>query len=285
MVTHKFKNIIQLILVIIAIFLISYIVNYIVAMIITQKQTGLLNDISANTTLASDIENIQNADWNSRELSIIENLNNNINDNLQYKATKHVEKNERMLKIEALQNENKDIKGWIEIPGTTINYPVLQGEDNEFYVNHNYKKNKVKSGAIFIDMMYSWDKPSTNMLIYGHNMKNGTMFTTLMNYQSKSYYEKHPSIRFTTNTSDSTYDIIAAFESKAYKDSENVFKYYDFINANNEDEFNNYITNIKKMSIYDTGKTAMYGDELMTLSTCAYHTENGRFVVVAKKGL
>ena len=77
--------------------------------------------------------------------------------------------------------------------------------------------------------------------------------------------------------------IISAFESKIYNDSEEVFKYYNFINANNEEEFNNYITNIKKLSIYDTHKTAEYGDELITLSTCAYHTKDGRFVVVAKK--
>lgn len=275
MVKHKFRDTIQVILIIISIFLISYIINYICATIFTQKQSELLNKISDNASIINE----QN---NTKVLKIEEYEQNITNDNKE-ESTEPIEKNERMIKIEELQKENSDIKGWIEIEETAINYPVLQGTDNEFYVDHNYNKVKTKSGAIFIDMIYDWNTPSTNMLMYGHNMKNGTMFTSLMNYKSKEYFEKHPSIRFTTTINDNTYEIISAFESKVYNDNENVFKYYNFINANNEEEFNNFITNIKKLSIYDTGKTAQYGDELMTLSTCAYHTKNGRFVVVAKK--
>lgn len=275
MVKHKFRDTIQVILIIISIFLISYIINYICATIFTQKQSELLNKIPDNASIINE----QN---NTKVLKIEEYEQNITNDNKE-ESTEPIEKNERMIKIEELQKENSDIKGWIEIEETAINYPVLQGTDNEFYVDHNYNKVKTKSGAIFIDMIYDWNTPSTNMLMYGHNMKNGTMFTSLMNYKSKEYFEKHPSIRFTTTINDNTYEIISAFESKVYNDNENVFKYYNFINANNEEEFNNFITNIKKLSIYDTGKTAQYGDELMTLSTCAYHTKNGRFVVVAKK--
>ena len=132
-------------------------------------------------------------------------------------------------------------------------------------------------------MAYDWNKPSTNMIMYGHNMKNGTMFTSLMNYKNQEYFKQHPTIRFTTTTSDDIYEIISAFESKIYSDSEDVFKYYNFINADNEKEFNDYITNIKRLSLYNIEKTAKYGDELITLSTCAYHAKDGRFVVVAKK--
>lgn len=280
MVPHRLKDTIQLMLIVIAIFLISYIINYSCEAIITQKQSTLLDSIQDSTVTneqqnTKDFDNINKKDENFDNES---NINDNINPILE-----PIEKNERMIKIENLQNENSDIKGWIEIEGTTINYPVLQGTDNEFYVDHNYNKVKTKSGAIFIDMIYDWNKPSTNMLIYGHNMKNGTMFTNLMNYKNKNYYQEHKNIRFTTNNIDTTYEIISAFESKVYNDDENVFKYYNFIDANNEEEFNNFITNIKKMSIYNIEETAKYGDELMTLSTCAYHTKDGRFVVVAKK--
>ena len=194
------------------------------------------------------------------------------------------EKTERMLKLEELQKENSDIIGWIEIENTNISYPVLQGSDNDFYMNHNSKKEYSSGGSIFLDKDYNWDPPSSNLLMYGHNIKTGAMFHNLLKYKDKEFYEDHPTIRFTTNQDDSTYEIIAVFQSKIYyKSDQNVFRYYYFINANNEDEYNEFVENAKKASLYDTGKTAKYGDQLMTLSTCAYHTEDGRFVVVARK--
>ena len=110
------------------------------------------------------------------------------------------------------------------------------------------------------------------------------MFQNLLNYKSKDYYEQHPTIRFTTNNDDSNYEIISAFESKVYYSSDsNVFRYYYFINSNNEAEYMNFVNNAKNASLYDTGKTAKYGEQLITLSTCSYHTKDGRFAVVAKK--
>lgn len=225
----------------------------------SNKEGDLLNNISVN------------------EIAELENQNNA---NAEFAVTK----TERMLKLEELQKENQDIVAWIEIEGTNINYPVLQCQNNEFYMNHNYKKDYSLSGAIFLDKNYNWNPESTNLLIYGHNMINNTMFTNLLNYKSQDYYNAHPKVRFTTNTEDAVYEIFSAFESRTYyKYEENVFRYYYFINANNEAEFNDFVANAKKSSIYDTGKTAVYGEHLMTLSTCAYHTDNGKFVVVAKK--
>ncbi len=193
-------------------------------------------------------------------------------------------KTERMLKIEELKKENPDIIGWIEIENTDINYPVLQGNDNSFYMNHNYKKQNSINGAIFLDKNYNWEPPNSNLLIYGHNMKNNTMFQHLLKYENKSFFYEHPSIRFTTVNEDANYDIISVFRSRVYYKSEkNVFRYYYFIDAKNEEEFNSYIQSAKNASLYDTGKSAKYGDQLMTLSTCSYHTKDGRFVVVAKK--
>lgn len=194
------------------------------------------------------------------------------------------EKTERMLQVEELQKENSDIVGWIEIEGTNINYPVLQAEDNSYYMNHNYKKEENTYGSIFLDKDYDWSLPSSNLLLYGHNLQNGSLFHDILNYKDKSYYEEHPTIRFTTEKEDCEYDIIAAFYSRVYYKSEkDVFRYYYFINAENEEEYDEFVKNAKKASIYETGKSAEYGDQLITLSTCSYHTEDGRFAVVARK--
>lgn len=194
------------------------------------------------------------------------------------------EKTEKMLKLEELQKENNEVIGWLEIEGTNINYPVLQGTDNEFYMKNNYKKEKSKDGSIFLDKSYNWDIPSSNLLLYGHNNKNGIMFQDLMKYAKEDFYKEHTKIKFTTNKEDSVYEIMSVFYSRVYyKSEQNVFRYYYFVNANNEQEYNYFVNNAKKVSIYDTGVNANYGDQLLTLSTCEYSQEDGRFVVVAKK--
>ena len=172
---------------------------------------------------------------------------------------------------------------WIEIEGTNINYPVMQTDNNDYYVKHNHKGEETKRGAIFLDKDFDWSIPSSNLLVYGHN-NDGTMFSELLNYKSEEFYKQHPTIKFTTEQEDVEYEIIAVFLSRVYYKSEkNVFRYYYFVNAKNEEEYNNYVENAKEASLYDTGKTAKYGEQLLTLSTCEYSQEDGRFVVVARK--
>lgn len=191
---------------------------------------------------------------------------------------------ERMLQLKELRKENSDIVGWLEIEGTSISYPVLQGQDNDYYLRHTYKGEYSINGSIFLDKDYDFSIQSSNLLVYGHNNKNGKMFEELINYESEEYYKEHPIIRFTTIEEDVKYEIIAVFKSRVYYQNEtNVFRYYYFINAENEEEYKYYIEESKKASLYDTGKTAKYGEQLLTLSTCDYSTENGRFVVVARK--
>ena len=194
------------------------------------------------------------------------------------------QQNERILKVQKLQEENSDIVGWLEIEGTNINYPVLQGTDNEYYMTHNYKKQKSKNGSIFLTKDYDWSIPSSNLLIYGHNLNNGTMFQELLKYVKEEFYKEHPIIRFTTNKEDAEYEIISVFKSRVYyKTEKNVFRYYFFVNANSEAEYNEFVQNAKKASLYDIDKTAKFGDQLITLSTCSYHVEDGRFAVVGRK--
>ncbi len=182
----------------------------------------------------------------------------------------------------ALHEQNADMAGWIIIGGTAIDYPVMYTAD-DFYLSHGFDKQESKSGVPFIDKRCTAEPFETNTIIYGHHMKNGTMFAGLEAYEDENYYKEHPNINFDTLYEQREYAIIAVFESQTYRKSDTVFKHYNFLNADNEAEFDEYISNIKGLSLYDTGVTASYGDELLTLVTCAYHTDNGQFVVVARK--
>ena len=140
------------------------------------------------------------------------------------------EETERMLQVKQLQEQNPDIVGWLEITNTNINYPVLQGTDNSYYMTHNYKKENSKNGSIFLDANYNWNIPSNNLLIYGHNLGNGMMFQELLKYEQESFYQEHPVIRFTTAKEDteliqiSVSDENPTYATKIANEIANVFK-------------------------------------------------------------
>ena len=169
---------------------------------------------------------------------------------------------------QALYLQNNDMVGWIKIEDTKINYPVMQSKDNpNFYLKHGFDKAYTDYGCPYIQENCDVDIPSDNLIIYGHNMKDGSMFSGLMKYTDKSFWESHKTISFDTLTEKCDYEIIAAFKTVVYTDSPESFKYYQFINADTGDEFNAYITKCKELALYDTGVTAEYGDKLITLST------------------
>lgn len=239
------------------------------------EESELLNSINLdeNIILSND-ENIEGA---LTETQKKQDVNKEKEENIN-KLT------ERMLKVKKLQEENEDIVGWIEIEDTNINYPVLQGDDNEYYLTHNYKKEKSQKGSIFLTKDYDWSLPSDNLLIYGHNIMNGLMFQDLLKYSDEEFYESHPVIRFTTENEDMEFEIFSVFKSRVfYKSERNVFRYYDFINADTEEEYNEFVENAKKSSLFDNDITTKYGEQLITLVTCSYHTEDGRFVVIGKE--
>ena len=171
----------------------------------------------------------------------------------------------------------------MKIDGTKIDYPVMQTTDNEYYLDHNMEQQYDKNGTIFMDKDCDVLKPSTNYILYGHHMKSGKMFGQLDLYKEKSFYEEHPYINFDTIYEKGTYQVMYVFRSKVYKEDEIAFKYYQFIDANGEVEFASHMQEMAEMSLYDTGVTAEFGDQLLTLSTCDYQETDGRFVVVAKK--
>lgn len=180
--------------------------------------------------------------------------------------------------------QNNDMVGWIKVEDTKINYPVMQSkEEPNFYLRHGFDKSYTVYGCPYVQENCDVDVPSDNLIIYGHHMNDQSMFAGLMKYQNKSFWENHKTVQFDTLTEKSEYEVVAAFKTVAYTDGPESFKYYHFVNAENEDEFNDYISKCKELAFYDTGVSAVYGDKLITLSTCEYSHKNGRMVVVAKK--
>lgn len=181
-----------------------------------------------------------------------------------------------------LYEQNNDMAGWVSINGTKINYPVLYSADsNAYYLHRNFEKQKSSAGMIFMDYQCDRDGKSINTILYGHNMRNGTMFHTLLSYEEKAFRDKYPSIGFDTMYDHGSYEIFAAFHTSV--GSKNEFRYYDFIDAESKEDFDSFIARCKAESIYDTGITPIYGERLLTLSTCSYNTGNERFVVMAVK--
>ena len=182
-----------------------------------------------------------------------------------------------------LYNKNKSLIGWLKIDDTIIDYPVMQSPNMEYYLDHNFSQEKDRNGCLFADKDCSIWPRSQNIIIYGHNMKSGKMFGSLTKYKSQSYFEKHPMIQFDTLYEKGTYAVMYVFSEVVHEETEVAFKYYQFINANSEEEYDSYMQDMAEMSLYDTGVTSRLGDELITLSTCDYVKGGERWVVVAKR--
>ncbi len=184
---------------------------------------------------------------------------------------------------QTLYNKNKKLIGWLKIDDTIIDYPVMQTANNEYYLDHNFNQEYDKNGSLFLDKDCDVVHRNTNLIIYGHHMKSGKMFGNLNSYSSKEYAEKHPLIQFDTIYEKGTYEVMYVFRSRIYNEDEVVFKYYQFLDAASAAEFDSNMQEMAALSLYDTGVTASFGDELLTLSTCDSSETDGRFVVVAKR--
>ena len=184
-------------------------------------------------------------------------------------------------KYAAVYEQNSDFVGWISIEGTNIDYPVMQTKASpDFYLKHAFDKSYSNYGVPYIVENCDTDI-SDNMVIYGHHMKNGSMFSDLCKYADEDFYREHKTIRFDTLGGYGEYEVVAVFKTVAYSDQG--FRYYHFVNADSVEDFDAFISQCKELALYDTGVTAEYGDRLITLSTCEYSRQDGRMVVVAKK--
>ena len=193
--------------------------------------------------------------------------------------------NKSLEEYRKLKAENADFFGWLEIEDsadTKIDYPVMYTPDDpEKYLHKSFDGGYSESGELFIDA--DCDTNGYHYLIYGHHMNNGSMFGSLPKYEDYSFYQDHHTVFFDTCDEKGTYEIFAVFKSQIYDEDEDVFKYYECANLNDESTYNYFVENVKSLSMYDIDITPHYGEKIVTLSTCNYHTRDGRFVVCAKK--
>jgi sortase B len=194
------------------------------------------------------------------------------------------EENAVMLQeFEELYGMNNDLAGWIMIDGTDIDYPIMQCGDNEYYLSHDFYGNDDSNGMLFFDYRNNLKSGDTNMIIYGHNMRSGKMFGNLLKYQDKDYYEAHRTMYVSTLYKVSEYRIIAVCQGKVAKKNDDVFRYYNFINPSDAEEFEEFRQNTKEQALFTMDEDMAATDSYITLSTCSDYVENGRLYIIAKK--
>lgn len=176
--------------------------------------------------------------------------------------------------ISELISMNSECFGWISIAGTNINYPVMHTPSNQQkYLNKNFYGEYSYSGTPFLDSRCFAD--STNLIIYGHHMNNGTMFADLCNYTDYSYFTEHPIVVLETKDGVFAYSVFSVMKIKSDDD------WYRFTTVGTEKSYNSRIEYAKEKSIYDTEITPVYGQQILTLSTCYGYNQDNRILVLA----
>ena len=176
---------------------------------------------------------------------------------------------------------NPDMRGWLRIPDTAIDYPVMKNdaERGEYYLHRDFDGYYSFAGCLFIGQ--NCDEDSDIFVIYGHNMNNGSMFGDLDRYGYFDYALEHRDIIFDTADEHRVYRVFAVFRTQVVDKDSDAFKYYESVGDFDEYAYSDVISQYKYMSMIDIGEEPEYPAQIMLLSTCAYHTENGRFVVAA----
>ena len=174
--------------------------------------------------------------------------------------------------FEELKRENKDIFAWIKIDGTNIDYPVVKGKDNDYYLTHLSNKKYSKVGSIFLDYRNNSKLSDYHSIIYGHTLKNDTMFSELEKYKDESFYNEHPEYYIITENKTYKVKIFSAYVAST---KESAWK----LEFGSNEEFLNWAQVVKKKSLYETNFTPDSNDLIITLSTCSYEFKNARFVV------
>lgn len=184
---------------------------------------------------------------------------------------------EQRIAFEELKAQNEDVIGWIEIPDTEISYPLMQGDDDQYYLKHTFSGNKNSAGSIFVEALNKADFSERHTIIYGHNMKNGSMFGGLKEYRNASYLVDHPTIYIDLEDGTHAYAIFSCYETAANSDT------YTIGFASQPDgQYERFLQTIKGRSAYDTGIEVSKNDRVITLSTCTKSGEK-RFVVHGKR--
>ncbi|WP_432630421.1 class B sortase [Brotaphodocola sp.] len=219
--------------------------------------------------------------------------------NMQKKNLLEQERDHATRDYAKLSDLNSDFAGWLWIPGTAVDLPVMNDPgDPQKYLRKDFFGKSSAGGSLFFAQ--GCGAESDCLLIYGHNMRNGTMFGSLRRYEKKEYWENHRQIHFYMPEVSCSYEVFAVFrttvsESEMVSETEMAtganadgrgenFPYYRYAGNLDQEAFQNLIREIRGHACYDTGIVPEYGDQILMLSTCSYHAKNGRFVVVARKG-
>ena len=193
---------------------------------------------------------------------------------------------ERLSVNDYMLKENSDFKGWITVPNTRVDNPIYQAADNSFYLTHNQKKQKSAYGALFFDCdnKITKDETDKNLVIYGHHMKNGSMFADLTKYRSLSFYRQNPTIEFSTLYKKSIYKVYAVFVLNASKADDNGYIYnISRRNFINDEDFESWSGEAYERSLINTGVDVTKEDNIITLVTCVYDFDDARLVVIARE--
>ena len=196
------------------------------------------------------------------------------------------EENDHNDGAQALLSKNPDFKGWIKINNTKIDNPIYQTTDNEYYLNHNQNRQSSVYGALYFDYKNKITENETdkNLIIYGHEMKNGSMFGTLKKLRTLSFYKQNPTIEFSTLYKTSTYKIYAIFVLNADKEDDGGYIYNIYRqNFVDDEDFDLWTGEAFERSIINTNVDVEYGDNIITLVTCSNDFENSRLVVMARE--
>lgn len=176
--------------------------------------------------------------------------------------------------LEALREYNSEVIGWICIPGTRVNYPLMQGEDNEYYLNHTWKGKYNEGGSIFLEAKCSKDFSDFNTIVYGHRMSNTSMFGALASYKKQAFWEEHRSVYICLDGLVRKYDIFAAYEPKVTDCT--YWVQYD------EEKYKKKVLDFAlEKSVIDCGIKPTVLDDIITLSTCTGNGHSTRWVVQA----
>ena len=173
----------------------------------------------------------------------------------------------------SLRALNNDVVGWIYGPGTKINYPVVQGEDNSFYLTHMFDGKENKCGSIFMDSLNNTDFSNTNSILHGHHMKNGSMFASLAQYESQEYYDSHPVLWLVTSEKSYLVEIFTGFVTDTDSD---VWQ----IEFATKEEYRSWLDRMKENSMFACDVMPGAEDQILTLATCSYKYDDARFAVM-----
>lgn len=180
---------------------------------------------------------------------------------------------------------NPDFVGWLEIPNTDVDYPVVQGANNSKYLSTNFYGKYQQLGTIFLDYhaILQDNSSSDNLVLFGHHAKNGSYFGDLKKYKNIEYYKDHQFINFDTTFYQSEWVIVSIYSIDSEDNSEDSFKYIDYRDFNDENTFNSFKDEIQKRNYFTNEADLKYGDKFLTLSTCDYDFDGERLVITARK--